>query len=88
MRRATGLAGLGEVPEGLREATDVPLRESLEGGRLTLLRDGGGGPTQRREGWWNLWREAVLGSARGAPADERAMHEVWRARAATLGSAR
>jgi hypothetical protein len=89
MRRATGLAAVGEVPEGLREASDLALRESLEGGRLTLLRDAAGGPTRRRDGWWNLWRDAVLGSARGAPSAERAMHEAWRTRAAaTLGATR
>jgi hypothetical protein len=89
MQRATGLAGLGELPEGLREASDAALRESLEGGRLTLLRDAAGGSARRRDGWWNLWRDAVLGSARGDASAERAMHEAWRARAAsTLGSAR
>jgi hypothetical protein len=89
MRRATGLSALGELSEGAREAMDAALRESLEGARLTLLRDAAGGPTRRRDGWWNLWRDAVLGSARGTPADERALHDGWRARAAsTLGPAR
>lgn len=83
-QRALGLSELGAAPSWALAAMEPALREALTASRVLLLRDGSASPTRRREGWWTLWRESVLGSAPGTPAEERRLEESWRERAQIL----
>ncbi|MEZ4391811.1 MAG: serine/threonine-protein kinase [Polyangiales bacterium] len=80
-QRALGLTEPGTAPTWAVAAMEPALREALTASRLLLLRDGSVSPSRRREAWWTLWRDSVLGSARGTPSEELRLQESWRERA-------